>query len=171
MESHVFNERLKVLQPVDKTCMCCGKNLSTGKDDYYQLFYKEDGRTNIVVFRSVSYREIGIGVSHCHECKMIQKKAKTQSIFRGYGMGLGIILVTSLIGCLLMRTNLYEAVGIILILVGILAGWIVGRMLYKRSKSKICKQHGILPVEEAMMNYELVGKLLDEGWTTKMPVA
>lgn len=169
LESHVFNKSRNALQPVDNICMCCGKNLSTGEDDYYQTFYKEESRTNLIVVRNVRFRKIDVGVSRCHECKVFQKKAKIIAIILGYTLGFGIIILTSRAGLLLSSLN--EVLGLVTILAGILAGWFLGRLTYKRVKRTICLKHNILPVDEALMSYKLVEMMLDDDWITKKPKA
>lgn len=169
LESHVFNKSRNALQPVDNICMCCGKNLSTGEDDYYQTFYKEESRTNLIVVRNVRFRKIDVGVSRCHECKVFQRNAKIKAIILGYTLGFGIIILTSRAGLLLSSLN--EVLGLVTILVGILAGWFLGRLTYKRVKRTICLKHNILPVDEALMSYKLVEMMLDDDWITKKPKA
>ena len=78
MDTHIFNETTKRLEPVGEVCVFCGKRHA----EYitYESLYKEKSRTNLVVYRNVKFSKIDIGASTCSNCLKVHKKIHRQGL-------------------------------------------------------------------------------------------
>jgi hypothetical protein len=69
---YTLNEKRQRLEPISTLCQYCFKDLSTEMaDNYFGTVYNENDRTNIVVYRSVNFQKLGIGIPRCKSCKKI----------------------------------------------------------------------------------------------------
>ena len=88
---HVLNEKLKRLEPIEKKCIFCSYNNMVSMDDcYFVPLFKENDRTNIIVYRSVKYSKILIGISRCSTCAAIHEAAKTKATIYAVLAGAGV---------------------------------------------------------------------------------
>lgn len=171
METHIFNEEKKRLEPIDNRCMCCGNGFSRGEEDnFYLPLYKEKDRTNVVVYRSVKYSMIKVGVARCPECGRIHKQVKTKAIIMVIILSILSLTVLPLLGwglTLLLHNTIpffvLFFIGMILIFVMI--------HLYPRFEQRFARQQQVLSRWEAAMEYDLVSTLLNDGWTFEQPLA
>jgi len=70
-----FNEDLKRFEPTATKCGFCFKADSQSmEDNHFAEIYKVSDRTNIIVYNSVSYNQILVGIPRCINCKYIHKK-------------------------------------------------------------------------------------------------
>lgn len=168
METHVFNEQTKRFDPIDIRCACCGKSLSQGENDnFYIPLFKENDRTNLIVYRNVKYSRIDIGVTRCADCKKIQRQVMVLSIILGILAGIATAFVLFLIAMLIDMSVL----SVIIIFVGLILGVAIGILTGKHTNRKMCLKHGILSKEDASMKYDIVNALLNDGWTFERPSA
>lgn len=162
METHVFNEQKKRLEPIENVCMFCGRGCSESQEDnLYLPIYKEDDRLNIVVYRRVSYKKIDVGVARCPHCKEIHRKQKIKTLLLAVGIGvLATIMIEYFIGFIVISAMIGFAIGFV--------AWAFARVFVERKNSI---KENILTKEDAAQQYELVRGLLADGWTFDKPTA
>jgi len=115
METHVFNDTTKCLEPIGKLCVFCGKRHA--EHISYKPLYKEKSRTNLLVYRDVKFSKIMIGASICSECLAIHKEIHRQSLLYS---SLIMIMTLSLIA--LISYLLFPLITILAIVIGVLLG-------------------------------------------------
>lgn len=166
METHVYNEQKKCFDPIDNRCMCCGKGFSHGENDnFYIRLYKPKDWKNTLLYRSVEYHWINIGVARCANCKRIQKKAILYSLLYALGIGLGIAIIgVVMVFALDMRT-----LGMAVIVLGIIASILLGLSKSVDREAEYLEKKGVLSKEHAVQEYEEVAKLVREGWSFEEP--
>lgn len=72
-DTHVLNERLKRLEPITTKCQFCNNNHSTAmNDNYFVPVFKVQDRTNVIVYSSVKFSKLLIGIPRCNGCRDIQ---------------------------------------------------------------------------------------------------
>lgn len=170
--SHIFNEQEKRMEPIDNTCMCCGKDHSTGeKDNFYITLYKEKDRTDLVVYRNVKYNYIDIGVARCPKCKEIQKKVKRNTVLCNIAVGLGFAALLFSFGIILINSMSWIIVGGIIIVAGLVAAIRISLSDSFDFEEKLCKKTGILSKKEAAQQYKIVQELLENKWGFEPPSA
>lgn len=95
---HVLNERLKRLEPTDTRCYYCETEHSKSmNDNYFVPLFKEKDRTNVVVYRSVKYQKIDIGIPRCESCSAIHKEAANKAKLYSWLAAAGVVLVSALL--------------------------------------------------------------------------
>jgi hypothetical protein len=159
-DKHVFNERLKRLEPVDKKCYYCAEEECEQVNDcYFVPLFKEQDRTNIVVYRSVKYSKVLVGIPRCKKCLALHQSLQRKATYYSIGIGLAI----SLLGFLM-----FESFGQIL---SVIIGIIVGAVSYKPLANSFIDRAGILNQEEGAHTSETVQAFVNGGWTFTQPAA
>jgi hypothetical protein len=173
METHVFNENKKCLDPIDNRCMCCGKGFSGGEEDTcYVPLFKEKERTNLLVYRNVKFSQIDVGVPVCAHCRLTQKRTKRHALLYSLAIILVIALVSVILGVFVIRNWLnLDTLGFIFAVLGIIAGTVIGIFKYEGYIEKILGMKGILTTRQAVMQYGIVEALISDGWTFNQPMA
>ncbi len=86
---YTFNQQKRRLEPSETKCQYCDTEESTDmEDNYFVPLFKEADRTNIVVYRSVKFQKIPVGIPRCKQCKAIHNKAASTSTWIGWGAGI-----------------------------------------------------------------------------------
>jgi hypothetical protein len=102
-ETHVLNEETNSLEPVDSKCAYCNSGHSQSREDnYFCRFYKEQDRSNLIVYKSVKYRQIRLEISRCPNCLKIHREAKSKAILISCFVGLIAIWFTGLLGLIII---------------------------------------------------------------------
>ncbi len=160
---YVLNERLKRIEPTSKKCTYCFNGRTDSVDDcYFVPLFKENDRTNIIVYRSVKYSKIEIGIPRCTECKAIHEKAKTKSLI--------ISLLASLLVLAFMVynfLNFHAIVSVILFFLGLTVGF--GGYAYLQNY--FARKADIHTLKGAAECDPLVQDFLNKGWSFTQPSA
>lgn len=161
--THTLNERLKRLEPTTKICSYCvdGK-MDKINDSYFVPVFKEADRTNVIVYRSVKYKKIEVGVPRCANCKSIHESAKTKAAI------ISIIMCVSIFAFAIYNfINFHVFITVLLIFGSFALGF--GGYLYLQNN--FSRKQGIYPLKEGAENDPMVQSLLNSGWTLTMPNA
>jgi hypothetical protein len=162
-ESHVVNQRLKRIEPVSKECSFCNNGTSQQMDDNYFLpVFKENDRTNIIVYRSVKYQKIDLGIPRCVECKQIHKSAKIKGAL--IGLSFSIIIIAFMVYNFL---DFHAIVSVGLLFASIFGGFYAADYL----QNSFARKAGILSPREGATEDGLVQDFLVQGWSLKQPSA
>lgn len=156
---YTFNEARKRLEPTDTKCQYCDNDHSSHmEDNYFVPLYKERDRTNIIVYRSVKYQKIPVGIPRCKSCKDIHEAAANKG--RLFAWGIAIVLEI-----ILFKIDLlWGFIGIFPSLFIIFAGadYIANKIVWEKgifNKLDGAKQNGA------------VQDLVISGWSFTMPSA
>ena len=154
---YTFNKDKKRLEPSDTKCQYCDTEDSTDmEDNYFVPLFKETDRTNIIVYRSVKYSKIPVGVPRCKTCKRIHDKASTTAAWLGWGLALVfVILGFQLLGPNGMFT--------------MIAGPFIGYGLKVLIEKKMVRNKEIYTKLEGAKETEAVQDLVLSGWSFTNP--
>jgi hypothetical protein len=159
---HYINESLKRLEPVDKACQyCSGQGKSENMDEnFFVPVFKEEDRTNIVVYRSVKFKKIMIGIPRCPSCLEIHDGAGNKAKLWSW---VGAIIVFILF-CLMGGGGGFVAVGLIsFIIIGILGSYML--------EKQFVRDRGILTKVDGAKENETVQEFIIQGWSFTQPSA
>lgn len=79
--AHVINKARRRIEPTTKVCTYCNETkVDNVNDCYYVPIFRENDRTNLVVYRNVKFSKILIGIPRCADCKNIHEKAKNKAL-------------------------------------------------------------------------------------------
>jgi hypothetical protein len=158
--NHTFNEKLKRLEPTGKKCAFCAENSMTSMNDcYFVPLYNEKDRTNIIVYRSVKYAKIDIGLARCSSCKQIHESAKDRAF---------LYAVLIFIGTWGLAYLLFGIIGAVFGLgVAIVAALISSQFF----RDRIITDKDIFTLREGAENDETVRDFIIEGWSFNAPAA
>ncbi len=161
--THVFNEQLKRFEPVSKKCNFCFTGTANSiADCYFVPVFKENDRTNIVVYRSVKYSKADIGIPRCNDCKAIHKAAGRKALVPS--------LITALAIFVFMVYNFLNFHAVVSVLLFFLSA-IAGFGGYAYLQNVFTRKGGINTLKEAAQSDPLVQNLLINGWSLKQPSA
>jgi len=154
---YTFNKDKKRLEPSDTKCQYCDTEDCTDmEDNYFVPLFKEKDRTNIIVYRSVKYSKIPVGVPRCKNCKRIHEKASTTAAWLGWGLALVfVILGFQFLGPNGMFT--------------LLAGPFIGYGLKVLIEKKMVRDKEIYTKLEGAKETEAVQDLVLSGWSFTNP--
>lgn len=156
---YTFNEAKKRLEPSNTKCQYCEtENSSHMEDNYFVPLYKERDRTNIVVYRSVKYQKIPVGIPRCRSCKAIHEAAATKGMLFAWGMAIAIELICFKIDLLWGFIAIFPC--LFIVFAG--ADYI---------QDKIVGEKGIHTKLGGAKENEAVQDLVINGWSFTMPSA
>lgn len=158
MEKYTINEKLKRIEPTETLCQFCGIHHSENADqNYYAPLFNIENRTNIIVYRSVKFKEIKVGIPRCNNCCQIHKRC---NLYAGIIGGL-TSLILIILGC--------KYAGILALVTSILS-ILPGVLLYMFIGNVLIRKHGILTYNEAKDENPLIQEFVYDGWSTKPPI-
>jgi cadmium resistance protein CadD (predicted permease) len=158
-DTHIFNERLKRLEPKDTKCQFCKLQLTTSmNDNYFVPIFKEQDRTNIIVYSSVKFSKILIGIPRCKSCREIHSAAVKRS---------NIIATITAITIIVLGFLIYGSFGFFGIFIGIFIGFGGSYFLSK----KYVRDKQILNPKEGAEQNKTAQDFINTGWTFSQPSA
>lgn len=159
-DNYTFNEQYKRLEPLEKECAFCNKNqMESVHDSYFAPVFMTKDRTYLVVYSSVKYAKILIGIPRCKSCKRIHESSKVKGVV--ISIVAGIVIVS--LG-LMSRSVPFFVIGFF---GGIFAA-VFGSFYLK---NYFAEQKGINTLKGAAEENSLVQKFLASGWSLKQPEA
>jgi hypothetical protein len=156
---YIFNKERKRLEPTITKCQYCESGNSTSmEDNYFIPLFKENDRTNVIVYRSVKYSKIPVGVPRCRDCKNIHVLSAGRAAQISWAVAIGVVILIFAI---------WGIWGIFGIFGGLIIGF-VGTMLLT---DKLIKDKGIYTKLEGAKQNEAVQDLVINGWSFTQPTA
>jgi len=156
---YILNKEKKRLEPSETHCQFCESADSQDmEDNFFMPMFKENDRTNIIVYRSLKYSKIPVGIPRCKECKAIHEKAWSKGKFMAWGGAIVVIILAFLVSPVL---------GYISIFVGIMIGAFGSKFIYE----KLVRDQIIYTERDGAMYNKAIQELLSSGWTMDQPMA
>lgn len=156
---YTLNKERKRLEPVDTKCQYCEVEHSTNMEDNYFIdLFKENDRTNIIVYRSVKYSKIPVGIPRCKSCVEIHQQSANKAALQAWGGGIAIALFFWLIGG--GAAVIGTIIGIVIGIFG--TGYLANRITVNR---------GIFTKKQGAERNPAVQELILDGWTFTQPTA
>jgi hypothetical protein len=154
-----LNEETKRLEPTDTLCQFCETDHSTKMDDnYFVTLYKEKDRTNVIVYRSVKFNSIPVGIPRCEKCMVIHESASLWGNLLGWVIAIAfVILIFALFG----------PWGFLAILGSIFLGVFGSQYL----ENWFVRKKQIYTRKEGARQNEAVQDLVLGGWSFNQPMA
>ncbi|HEY1202381.1 MAG TPA: hypothetical protein VGE79_15435 [Niastella sp.] len=156
---YTINKEKKRLEPTSTKCEYCEvEHSSNMEDNYFIPLFKENDRTNIIVYRSVKYSKIPVGIPRCRTCLEIHQQCANKGALQAWGIGAAIFAFFFLIG------GGAIAIGLVLcILIGLFGtGYLTTRITVSR---------GIFTKKQGAERNQTVQELILDGWTFTQPTA
>lgn len=159
--SYNFNQRLKRFEPIEKKCSYCDDKSENSSVDsaYYVPLFKEQDRTNIVVYRSVKYQKVEIGIPRCEECVKIHGAEKTTARLCAFG----IFAVVFALGIILF--------GLIGGVVGFIVALFAGVLSVDHLEERFVLSKGIFTPRDGAERNSVVQTFVLSGWSFNQPTA
>jgi hypothetical protein len=163
IDNYIFNEYEKRFEPKETTCAYCEESqIQNMKDTHFVALYVTDDRTNLIVYRSVKYSKLLIGIPRCASCKEIHDKSVSKSR-----------LITCMIVPLLLGLLFYyiSTLGVFLFIAGffsILFGGFYGS--HKLTHFFVAKEN-VYNLHDGTDNDRFIQNLILDGWSLNQPSA
>lgn len=159
-DNYIFNEQRKRFDPLEKKCAYCNKALMDDIEDcYFSPVFMTKNRTYLVVYSSVKYAKILIGIPRCKSCKKIHENAKVKGV-----------LISVITGIIVIPLGIM-ARSVALFVMSFFGGIFIAVFGSFYLKDWFSSQKGIKPLKEAAKENGLVKKFLEAGWSLKQPEA
>ena len=156
---YTLNKERKRLEPTDTKCQYCEVEHSTNmEENYFVPLFKENDRTNIIVYRSVKYSKIPVGIPRCRTCLEIHNEAGKTGALQAWGIGAGVMVLSWFIG---------GGAAVIGTILGIVIG-IFGTGYFA---NRIAVNRGIFTKKQGAERNPAVQELILDGWTFTQPTA
>jgi hypothetical protein len=156
---HIFNKERKRLEPTITKCQYCEMENSTSmEDNYFIPLFKENDRTNVIVYRSVKYSKVPVGIPRCSSCKSIHILAAGRAAQIAWSIAIAVVL-------------LIFAIWGIWGIFGIFAVIIIGFGGTNVIQNKLVRDKGIYTKLDGAKQNEAVQDLVINGWSFTQPTA
>lgn len=156
---HLFNETMKRLEPQHTKCMFCGTaHTQNMNDNYFVPLFKEQDRTNIVVYRSVKYQKIPVGLPRCLSCLSIHESCSNKAKLFAWGAAIAVVIASFAI---------WGIFGFFAIFAGIFIGFLGTKLI----EDKLVRDAGILTKQDGAKEDQTVQELIINGWSFTQPSA
>ena len=156
---HYLNEQLKRLEPIEKSCQYCGQgNSENMNENYFVPVFKEQDRTNVIVYRSVKYKKVLIGIPRCHSCLEIHNAAANKAKLYSW-----IGAVITMVLCFMIGGGFIVAGIILLLLIGFLGSHLL--------EKDFVRKNGIHTKLDGAKENETVQEFIIQGWSFTQPSA
>ncbi len=160
IQSHHLNNKRKRLEPKETLCTFCQKEHSKNMDkNYFCPIFQLKDRTNLLVYRSVQFNKLHIGIPRCEGCQAIHDS----SYF--YGLTLSILITAILGGLFYLQYGIYV---IFYLVFGPAFILVLGPQFFANI---FTKQKNILNKKEGAKKDLLVIEMLRNGWSLTQPNA
>ena len=154
---HSFNESRKRFEPLEKTCQFCQQNENKNMEhNYFVPLFKEQDRTNVIVYRSVKYSKIPIGIARCENCMEVHESMSNKAGLIAWGLAVMLIVL-----CIMI----WGLMGIFSFLPGIFIGFFAKEQI----ENKLVRDQGILTKLEGAEENPTVQGLVIHGWSFAQP--
>ncbi|MCF6133337.1 hypothetical protein [Flavobacterium wongokense] len=159
-DNYTFNEEQKRLEPTEKKCSFCNKaEMENIRDCYFAPVFMTKDRTYLVVYASVKYAKILIGIPRCKSCRKIHESSKVKATLLAIIVGILIIVLSAM-------TQIVPFV-----VVGFFGGIFTAVFGSMYGKDWFASHKGIKTLKGAAEKNGLVQKFLASGWSLKQPEA
>ena len=158
--THKFNQQLGRLEPTATLCQYCKKAHSeTMSDNYFCPVFKEQDRTNIVVYRSVKFNKLHIGIPRCKDCAAIHES----SSLNAWLISLALIALAAF-----LFYSIWGIYVIFFLVFGGAIGLVGGPILFT---NLLVHNKNILTKKEGAKQDRLVQEMVNSGWSLTQPSA
>lgn len=167
--THKFNEAKKRLEPVDSSCVFCGKgHVNKPQDNVYISLYQEIKREDNILRKKVTYKQIKVGLARCPKCKQMHRKEKTKTILCTIPITILVVFISYGIA-----VEFLSKIGgfFLVVSLGIITPILSYFFIYHKLEKKLYEAEHILPERDAAMQYGIVEELIDNGWSFNVPMA
>jgi hypothetical protein len=163
IDKYTFNEYDKRFEPKETTCAYCEESqLKNAKDSHFVALYVTNDRTNLIVYRSVKYSRLLIGIPRCASCKVIHEKSVSKSQLITW------ILVPLAMGLLFYNFLNFNMFLFILVFFCIIVGGFYGS--HKLTQFLVAKKN-IYNLQDGVENDRFIQGLILDGWSLNQPSA
>jgi len=155
-----YNEGLKRFEPKEKRCGYCFQNEGKDINNYnFIRLYKENSRTNFVIYRSLKYEEISIGIARCNDCAKFHEELSSKSPIIRYAI-YTLILIFVL-----------PVFGLKVFIIGIILSLCLFYLSHKYWNKKDNTKKERYTLKEGNALNETIQDLVISGWTFNKPSA
>jgi hypothetical protein len=161
IDNYHYNELYKRFEPQENKCTYCGREEVQNIDEcyYIPLFMTKDS-TNLVVYRSVKFAKILIGIPRCSNCKKIHENASYKAAMLSWGTAIALVV--------LLFYNMIALGGIVLAL-GFIAAIFIGIYGSQQLKDRFAVSNDIYALKDGAETNEIVRDLVLAGWSLEQP--
>ena len=160
---YTFNEKRKRLDPTYTLCQFCLKDFSTEmSDNHFTNIYNEKDRTNIVVYRSVKFQKLMIGIPRCKNCKKIHHNSAIYGWLIGFVLAVGVVLLANYFFKYQFGYLMFFSI------VGFIATFLLTPPIFVTIFSA---RQGIFSIMDGPERDPQIQELLHQGWTLNPPSA
>lgn len=162
-QKHKLNEQLKRIEPCSSKCSYCDKGIVSNVNDcYYVPIYKVRERENIIVYSSVTFSKLLLGIPRCHFCKQIHDKAQKKAFLFSL-----VVAVAVLIYAVYSFLDIPVVISIFLLLLSGAAGF--GGYVYLEDRFAI--NADCMPKHRGPEKDDLIKEFRKGGWILGKPAA
>jgi hypothetical protein len=161
IENYTFNELYKRFEPTETNCTYCNEEAVQNVEDCYFIpLYMTKDTTNLIVYRSVKFAKIEIGIPRCNSCKEIHSKAGTKAALICWGTAVALVV--------LLFYNIV-AVGGVLLAFGFIAAIFIAIYGTATLKDRFAVDKGIYSLKDGAETNEIIRDLVLAGWSLEAP--
>lgn len=157
-----FNEIEDRFEPHEKMCTYCGTaEVEQISSCYFVPLYLTKDTTNLIIYRSVKFAKISIGIPRCKNCEEIHTKSKTKAIVLSWSISL--ILIAFLFYNLVLFGGFFVAIAAIL-------SMFIGIYGTNYFNNQFAVNSGIYAIQDGAESNAIVQEMVISGWSLSKPI-
>lgn len=161
IENYTYNEVETRFEPQEKKCTYCDvAHVAQIETCYFVPLFLTKDTTNLIVYRSVKFAKILIGIPRCKECSEIHAKSKTKAILLSWSIALGLIFF-------LFYNLIYF--GGIFVAIAALSSMFIGICGTNYFTNRFAANHGIYALQDGAESNAVVQEMVISGWSLTKP--
>lgn len=156
-DKYIFNEQRKRIEPKETLCQFCNQKHSEKMDrNYFVPLFKVKDKTELIIYSSVKFNKILIGIPRCNQCFVIHKQKSANA----WGISIISAVVLIILG--------FVFLGIFgwFVLIAIFISAIILPMFLK---DFLIQKTGILTEQDGAKKDFLVRDMVISGWSLTAP--
>jgi hypothetical protein len=156
-DRYTLNDKLKRIEPNETLCQFCNKRHSDKMDrNYFAPLFSIQDRTELIVYSSVKFKKIMIGIPRCNQCYVTHK----ESSFNAWGSSLVAGFVLIVLGFAILGLYGFFSMIACFVLAFVAPIFLVDFLVRRK---------GILTEKEGTMKDPLVRDMVIAGWSLNQP--
>lgn len=159
LEGHTLNEQEKRIEPVDTLCRFCGQTHSTKMDrNYFVPVFKVQDRTSLVIYSSVKFSKVSVGIPRCTRCFVTHQ----ENAWKSWG-----ISTASAITLIILGFTIFGYWGVFVARPSFVLLFVSGILL----SDFLDRKKGLMRKKDVANRDPLIQQMLISGWSLTPPTA
>jgi hypothetical protein len=162
MNTHVFHDDTQTFEPTSTKCKWCKGQIESTYTNCYVPLFKVTDRYDIVVYSSVNYKKLFIGIPRCKNCKNYHENEMLITI---------VVMIISVLISLVLSLSYLGIKSAFLFVSAVIIFNLITIIIYKYIIYKYEQKKNLISRSDIVCKDDLIISFKEQGWTSNQPKA